>query len=327
MYQPDVVIKHANCDDGWMAQLVVEHYLVRNNLKEVVYLDGDYANVDIEYWQEKCRGKNVLVVDFSFKQPVKGAIEAACKSMLILDHHATAKEVLKNETFEDVTLENCEKLLEENKIVALFDMERCGSRLAWEFFFPDQDLPRLLEYVDYQDRAVKGIARAQNFTYWLRSHPELYRTPDKHEFIYELDDDDVFEEALDNGAVVAAYHNVITGDLSETIRKAELVHGDEVVRIGYTIGSYALASSAANVIAGFDDIDVGLVFYQSQNKDRPYGISLRSRGTGKAKDLAEKLGGGGHPDAAGVNMTVTEFLTLLASFNTDDEDNSDESED
>lgn len=327
MYTPDVVVGHSPCDDGSMAMMVVAKYIADNNLPEPEYLPGDYANVDVEYWREKTRDKHVIVADFSFKNPVKGAIEAACKSMLILDHHATAKEVLKNEAFEDVTLENCEGLLDEHKIVALFDMERCGSRMTWEFFYPNEELPVLLEWVDYQDRAVKGKPRAADFTYWLRSRPELYReNRDNYDFLFSLEDSSDFEQAFEDGAQIAKYHLAIAGDCAKTIRFAEMVEAGETLRIGYTVASYALASTVANIVAQSDRADVGAVFYQGENAERPYGISLRSNGTGQARALAEKLGGGGHPDAAGVNMTVTEYLTLLASFNQVDEEDDSEHE-
>lgn len=319
-YTPDVVVVHHNCDDGYMAKLVVARYIAENNLPEPEYLPGDYANVDIEYWREKVSGKKVFVADFSFKNPVKGAIESACQSMLILDHHATAKEVLKDSVFDNVTLDNCEAMLKEHKIVALFDMERCGSRMTWDFFFPDEDLPILLEWVDYQDRAVKGINRISDFTYWLRSRPEEYRTPDRYDFLFSLDDTFEFEAAIDTGADIAKYHASISNDCAKTIRFAEMVDNERTVRIGYTIASYALASSVANIITRRDDCDVGLVFYQGENANRPYGISMRSDGTGQARVLAERLGGGGHPDAAGVNLSVNEFLTVLASFNQDEQE-------
>ena len=55
--------------------------------------------------------------------------------MVIVDHHITAKERLIGHGHEK----------EQNYH---FDMNKSGARLAWEFFFPDKEVPLLIRHIE-----------------------------------------------------------------------------------------------------------------------------------------------------------------------------------
>ena len=99
-------IYHAFCADGFGAAWIVRRAL------------GDGVEFHAaSYGQEPpdVTGRDVLMVDFSYKRPVLVQMAAKAKSILILDHHKTAQADLVD--------------LPDN-VQTIFDMERSGAMLG-----------------------------------------------------------------------------------------------------------------------------------------------------------------------------------------------------
>lgn len=87
-------------------------------------------------------GRDVILVDFSYKRPVMEAMCQSAASITLLDHHKTAAEELDG--------------LGDGPNIAIpvfvgIDMERSGAVLAWEHFHPGKAIPPLLQYVQDRD--------------------------------------------------------------------------------------------------------------------------------------------------------------------------------
>jgi oligoribonuclease NrnB/cAMP/cGMP phosphodiesterase (DHH superfamily) len=65
----------------------------------------------------------VYILDFSYKKDILDVVDQKVDKLLVLDHHKSAESELKD----------CE--------YAIFDMDKCGSTLAWEYFNPFLDMP------------------------------------------------------------------------------------------------------------------------------------------------------------------------------------------
>lgn len=78
-------IYHGGCDDGFGAAWAVRHALGDT----VEFHPGAYGKPP-----PSCRGRDVLLVDFSYKRPIMADIAGEARSVLVLDHHKTAKEDL-----------------------------------------------------------------------------------------------------------------------------------------------------------------------------------------------------------------------------------------
>lgn len=79
-------IYHGHCDDGFAAA-----WAVRNTLgnEAVDFYAGQYQQAPPDV-----TGRNVLIVDFSYKRPVLDEMAKTAKTILILDHHKTAQDAL-----------------------------------------------------------------------------------------------------------------------------------------------------------------------------------------------------------------------------------------
>src|SRR5258708_37459253 len=78
-------IYHANCADGFGAAWAVRHAFGDG----VEFHPGFYGEAPPDV-----AGRDVLLVDFSYKRPVLDEMAKAAHSILILDHHKTAAEDL-----------------------------------------------------------------------------------------------------------------------------------------------------------------------------------------------------------------------------------------
>jgi oligoribonuclease NrnB/cAMP/cGMP phosphodiesterase (DHH superfamily) len=119
-------IYHGNCADGFGAA-----WVVRKALGEIDFHPGKYQEPPPDV-----TGKDVVMVDFSYKRPVLLEMAEKANSILILDHHKTAAEDLLD--------------LPAN-VTAKFDMGRSGAMLTWEHFFPGEAPPPLLLHIEDRD--------------------------------------------------------------------------------------------------------------------------------------------------------------------------------
>src|SRR5688572_26960395 len=106
-------IYHGNCADGFTAAWAVHKAY------------GDAAEFFAGKYQEPppdVTGRDVIMVDFSYKRPVLAEMIGKAKSFLLLDHHKSAQADLE-------ALAECGANLH-------FDMSRSGALMAWQYFHP-----------------------------------------------------------------------------------------------------------------------------------------------------------------------------------------------
>jgi hypothetical protein len=166
-------IYHGACDDGFGAAWAVRKGLNGN----VEFYPGVYQKEPPPH-----EGRNVIFVDFSYKRPVLDAMSRKARSILILDHHKTAAEDLADLTvppsFEAWRAAAWNGRLSANVcMVALFDMERSGAALAWDYFVGGKR-PDFIEYLQDRDLWRKALPRGDEFTITLRSYPQDFATWD-----------------------------------------------------------------------------------------------------------------------------------------------------
>ena len=70
-------------------------------------------------------GSEVYILDFSYPRQVMESLLSQHVKVIALDHHKTAQEAL-------LGLRG-----------ALFDMNRSGAMISWEYFHPEREIPDL----------------------------------------------------------------------------------------------------------------------------------------------------------------------------------------
>lgn len=119
------VLYHANCADGFGAALCAW-----------LKFGADAEYIPVSYGQPVPPLElmaAVYIVDFSFPRGVLAELRVRTSTLVILDHHETARKEL------------------EGFPGAVFDMTKSGARLAWEYFHPNEPVPALIRYIEDRD--------------------------------------------------------------------------------------------------------------------------------------------------------------------------------
>ncbi len=261
-----ICIYHGNCADGFSAAWVVWKALGDRY---------DYYPAQHDAPPPDVRDRDVIMVDFSYPRAVMETMAQQARSILLLDHHQTAQREL------DV-------LLDKGIIQGLIDQSHSGAMLAWRHFHPEEEPPMLLRHVEDRDiwlwklpGTAEILAAALSYRYEFDTWDRLMRT----------DPAKLYEEGL-------------------PIRRKQRKDMDEILplvtrrmRIGGHIVPVAnlppnMAAQGANRLAR--EAPFAAAYWDGAEARN---FSLRSRsGAVDVSEIAERFGGGGHPNAAGFRL-------------------------
>ncbi|WPZ05527.1 DHHA1 domain-containing protein [Pelagerythrobacter marinus] len=298
-YQPDIMLYHAHCADGfgaawaaWMKWGETVEY------RPVSY--GQEAPNDLA-------GKHVLIGDFSYKRDAMKALGQQARSVIVLDHHQTAEAELAPWTFEDVSGDfwadddpmKAVRHIDDHvgqPIAAQFDMNRSGARMVWEFCH-EQPAPRLIELIEDRDLWRFNFDDTKPFGLWLRSEPFDF---ERWEIInQELMDGRGSERLLAEARAMQRFFDQKVSEIASLSRKGEI--GGHTVPLCNCPPMFA--SEVGHKLLEDHPEAPFVACYSDQGKSR--GFSLRSRDERlDVSEIARKFGGGGHRNAAGFGVPL-----------------------
>jgi hypothetical protein len=273
-------IWHGNCQDGFGAAWAVHHALGE---EAVEFYPGVYQNPAPDV-----TGRHVLFVDFSYKRPVIEEMAKTARSITILDHHASAADDLAGYPPPGF---NYPPFGPVAKVTALFDMERSGAGLTWDFLHPNQPRPLLIDHIEDRDLWRFKLPYTREISAALFSYP--------YDFA-------VWDRLMDDSS-----HLVSEGEAIERKQAQDIRNLLPVVQRRMTIGGIdmpvanlpmTLTSDAGHKMAAAETGGVAACYW-----DTPQGrvFSLRSTELGPdCQAIAVQYGGGGHLHAAGFRMPI-----------------------
>ncbi|TDV17317.1 DHHA1 domain-containing protein [Paraburkholderia caballeronis] len=267
-----LVIYHGNCADGFSAAWC----FWRKYGESADYVAGVYGAPPPEVG-----GRDVYLVDFSYKRDVVAVMIESASSVMLIDHHKTAIEDLAG-------LPGLRQYV---------DLDRSGATLAWDFLFLGEDRPLLLGHVEDRDLwrfRLPGTREIQAFVF-------------SHEYTFELWDRLMSADQVElvkmtaAGAAIERKHHKDIAELVKVCRRRMMIGGHDVpvASLPYTMSSDAghLMAQGEPFAACYWDTASGRTF------------SLRSTDTGlDVSDIAKQYGGGGHARAAGFRVPGNHLL-------------------
>jgi oligoribonuclease NrnB/cAMP/cGMP phosphodiesterase (DHH superfamily) len=278
-----IVIYHANCDDGFGAA-----WVLRRKFGDKIegFIPAQYGEAPP---LERCRGKPVTVADFSYKRAPMLSLMHAAASVVVLDHHKTAKDELAG-IVEEFAREERDRNLDGGAAAmdVRFDMSRSGARLAWSYCFPESEPPELLRRIDDADRWIWDYDDGRFVQAALRSYPQDFEVWDR------LMARPIAELAAE-GVAIRRYIDGRIQALKAGARDANI--GGVVMPVCNAPGFFA--SDLAGELAAAHESGCAACYFETADQ-RVY--SLRSRGDRDVSEIAKKMGGGGHPGAAGFQV-------------------------
>jgi nucleoside-triphosphatase THEP1/oligoribonuclease NrnB/cAMP/cGMP phosphodiesterase (DHH superfamily) len=272
-----LVIYHANCTDGLTAA-----WVALRALGEAEVVAAHYGTVP-----PNVAGRTVYIVDFSYDRPTMETLAAAACEVTILDHHKTAQAVLHGFGGHYPNAR------------VVFDMERSGAGLAWDYFHPNEPAPWLVEYV--QDRDL-----------WR------WALPDSRLVSAGIDAVEHTLQAWDALARRTPAALAAEGAAIEPYRRRCIESACALARC-FTIAGHVVPSAncsemrfASDVAHALADCHPFAATYWVR-ADGMVQFSIRSRTDGvDVSEIAQLYGGGGHRHAAGFEVEFSRFAEMMA---------------
>ena len=264
----DLIISHGNCYDGVTAAAVAKKH--SPNAEVVFAQHGDTP--------PNVTGKRALIVDFSYNRGVLERLAEEAESLLLLDHHKKSQEDLEGLDY------------------AIFDMKRSGAGLAWDFLFPGEKRPDLVNYVEDRDLFKFRLPYSREHHAGLSANPLELR----HFMVLleaDIAGDNLTEGRIASGKMILAFTHLTAEKFADRAGVCLLINAD-------------VECACVNVPVEFV-CETAEILY-NRNPDRPVlcwswdaqrgdiYCSLRSHDDGPdVCEIAKTYGGGGHKHAAG----------------------------
>jgi len=285
--QQPLVIFHSPCLDGFTAA-----WAAWLKYPEAEFVPGVYGQDPPDV-----TGRDVYLLDFSYKRAVLEKMALEARRLVVLDHHKSAMSDLDGfvESFTPDQLVD---------ITVRFDMEKSGAQLAWEHFHKGALVPILVQYVEDRDLWKFKLYKSREVNAALFSYDYSFEVWNQlraaTNFITELD------TVIAEGTAILRKQDK---DIAELLPKLSgLMKFDSLIppRVIPAVNlPYTLASDAGNLLA--QHAEFAAVYYQDYKGE--YVFSLRSREGGMdVSEVAKTYGGGGHKHAAGFRVKSLEDL-------------------
>ena len=294
-----LVIYHANCADGFTAAWAVHKAMAAEFFAAAHHAPPPDAT-----------GRDVIMVDFCYKPATMLELQQKARSILVLDHHKSADEDLPDNplTADDqltvfrstrrerqnwdafrtnVHMDECENI-SKAVIYAVFDQNRSGAGITWDFFHPGEPRPALVNHVEDRDLwrfALPGTREIQSAVF---SRPYTFEAWDA---LAAMDPAELRRE----GEAIERKHHKDVAELVKVCKRRMTIAGHDVpvASLPYTMTSDAGALMAQG--------EVFAACYWDTPERRVF--SLRSIAGGMdVSTIAREYGGGGHAQASGFQV-------------------------
>jgi len=259
-----VVIYHGDCPDGFSAAWVAWKKFGEN---------ADYFGAGHgEPIPNGLINKEIYILDFSFSKEIMAEVVKNNKKVVVIDHHKSAEESV--------------KMAHEY----VYEMDRSGAVLAWQYFYPDLSVPWLLRYIG--DRDIWKLELPDTFAMGL-----MLDTFDKNfetwsKLAEELEDENTRRKYIEQGKLIQKYENKVIEDIVGSNKEIVIFEGHEIYAVN---APHFFASQMGNFLCK-EKPPLAVVWHWSEGK---IAVSLRSDGSVDVSEIAKKYGGGGHKGAAG----------------------------
>lgn len=269
-----IVIYHGNCYDGITAAYVTWLHFGAN----AEYLPFNYSDAPPDVEQ-----KEVYIVDFSFKRDILLKMVDRAKFVKVLDHHKSAEEDLKG--------------LNHSKLEIVFDMERSGAGITWDYFF---GAPRnlLVNYIEDRDLWRYNLPNSRELNAWIQSFDI-----DLHTWISHVGPN-FSADKVSNGKDLLRQQAKLVKSICANAKMKPLPFLND--NMGLTLGIYVQTSILQSEVCEQmlkDHPEAEFAFYSFERADGKIQFGLRSRKNGTdVSELAKQYGGGGHHNAAGFEI-------------------------
>lgn len=260
-------VYHANCADGFSAAWVVKQAMRKMNI-DVEFHPGNYGD-DLS----NVEGRDIYLVDFSYKRDKLLEIAKLANRIVIIDHHKSSIEDL-------VDLPN--------NVEFIHATDKCGAILTWEHFFGDATPPEILYHVQDRDLWQFKMKNTRAVMAYIFSYEYDFENWGR---FMEMN----LKSAIKDGKAILRKQKK---DHEEFLGAAQFRIMLQDIDVPVANVPYMWASEVGHILAKNEAFSVT---YFDTKEYRKFSLRSHDDGMDVAK-IAEIYGGGGHLHSAGFTI-------------------------
>ncbi len=271
-----LVIYHGNCADGFSAAWC----FWRKYGAGADYVAGVYQQDPPDV-----AGRDVYLVDFSYKRAVVERMLAEANTVTLIDHHKTAIDDLQPLFMQDSWTGKPKQLAH------FTDLNRSGATLAWDYLFPGEDRPLLLGHIEDRDLWRFKLPHTREIQANVFSYEYSFEQWDK---LMSAGQAELLQMTVAGAAIERKHHK----DIAELVAvcKRRMVIGGHDIPVASL--PYTLVSDAAHLMSKDEAF---AACYWDTPEGRVFGLRSGEDGA-DVSEIAKQYGGGGHKHAAGFKV-------------------------
>lgn len=273
----NIVLYHAGCPDGFGAAWACWKKFGDN---------AEYMPVSHGSPPPNVEGKNVIIVDFSYPETILLEMKESADSIVLIDHHKSAIESLSH-------LDFCH-----------FDENFSGAYLAWKYFFPDEKVPLMIEYISDRDLWKWEMPHAKAILIVLDSIDKDFNKWSRFSSLCDELESSTWNSIMFEGYSILSYKDKLIERILSA--RSEMKIGGFLIP---AVNTPIMQSEVASKMVEKDSF--AAAYYYDGSK---YKFSLRSSDDGVDVSLiAKAYGGGGHRNASGFRVSSLEELEVYSN--------------
>lgn len=250
-----LVLYHGGCNDGFAAAWIAR---MRYPACECVpvYYGGTIPDVD---------NLDVLMLDFCFPEQVMELLKKVAKSLFVIDHHKTSKDVAGK--------------------YGIYDETMSGAMLTWNYLFPKDPVPEFIQYIQDYDLWKFELPQSRAWSAGLGLYPRDFK-------VWEELEKQPTAHLIRRGVTVMEYQQqLVNAQVKQAVMRDILGY-----RVPCTNATVLIDLTGERMCAGHP---FSASYYDRADGKRKWSLRSDANGIDVGK-LAEKIpGGGGHKNAAG----------------------------
>lgn len=262
-----LILYHGGCPDGFGAAYAAwKKFGDHAEYKSVSRSDAPPL--------EEAKDAHVYLIDFTYNSHEEmDALEAAAASLTVLDHHEGVRE-------------NTKRMKHH-----VYDENRSGAGIAWDFFHPDTPRPTLINHIEDDDLFRFKLADTRPVLAYVGLEPFTFEFWD--EVASTLEDPTRAENLLLKARIFGECFEKLA---ALSVRKAKTVEFEGYTCAFASTHPYKPIKSLVGNLLAKERPPLALVVSAHPNG---FGVSIRGDGSIDVSKIAQKFGGNGHPSSAG----------------------------
>lgn len=301
-----VIFYHEQCQDGEVANVCAVQGLRDRGYTLSIQSIGRSYQKSFSLTDSKgdllpeLVGALILYVDFA-PMPVELSVVEKVSLAVVLDHHETARKMYDIKSLNTETIYDCFERTTGR--IMILDNSRSGAGISWDFFNPYVTRPDLVNLIEDRDLWKFKFKGSRELALYIQNNP-----PENWgKFFNRFNNSDVYQRRILRAS--ETFYEEVQAIISYQSQNSKLHQVSESVSFRTIEYSNHHSDLGNKILEDFPDIAFAvIVVHKGPGK---YKLSFRSSDSRMSvSTLCERFGGGGHRNAAGLNVDLLDGETI-----------------